>query len=190
MQLPLDSNFQQFRSACRWYGLLAVALCLAGCNRPEQRARVEPSEVSSFVDLMMPAELEIESFTKIVSFNERRTADGLEVIIRALDAAGDPTKVVGTFNIELYRQPVGANAGQIGQRLSSWNVSTNEPESFVQHWERFGRFYRFTLRLDTDDLPAGQYKVNAWVELPNGTRLFAERELLHSGSPVPGATRL
>lgn len=163
-----------------------AATVLAGCNRPTARIEQGSSGLSSFVELMMPSRLTVEGFTKAVSFNEKRTADGLEVVLRALDAAGDPIKVVGTFNIELYRQAADPQA-RVGQRLSSWTVSTADPKSFVEHWERFGRFYRFNLQLDTNDLPAGPYVVHAWVDLPNNTRLFADHAFTHPGSPVPAA---
>ena len=170
--------------------LSGAALCgtLVGCNSPTRRVRVDSPEMAAFVELMMPQKLEIEGFTKPASSSDRGNADMLEVIARALDADGDPIKIVGNFTLELYRRD-NRGGGRLGERLEFWTVSTATEEDFATHWERFGRFYRFALSFNTiDDLPAGTYVVNAWVDLPTGDRIFDEYEFAHAGGPVPQVT--
>ena len=159
---------------------------MTACESGGSRAEPESPSMAAFTEVLSPKTLQIEGFTRPVSFTERRAADGIEVVVRALDGAGDPVKAVGTWNIDLYT--MGAGKSRLGQRLSNWTVTTSSLESQAEHWERFGRFYRFVLQLDTPDLPAGRYVVNAALELPQGPRLFGEYTMSHSGGPVPPAT--
>ncbi|MGE3182593.1 MAG: hypothetical protein AB7N71_13255 [Phycisphaerae bacterium] len=165
--------------------VLVTSSMLAGCQSSKSTLRVGDDDMETFVQFMSPATFKIEAFTKPVSFGERGNANGLEVVASTLDAANDPVKVVGTFHIELYRRRSGGG-DQRGSLINSWEVETTTPEGFLAHWEKFGRYYRFIVRLDTEELPTGAYILNAWVNLPDGERVFAESFTFeHAGPPVP-----
>ncbi|MDX2199177.1 MAG: hypothetical protein SF069_09425 [Phycisphaerae bacterium] len=165
--------------------LAALGLIAGGCQSDQPRRVADDPQ--AMLELLMPEKLVIESFTKPVSFNEKRSADGIEIIARAVDAAGDPVKVPGTFTFELYGGAGGRN--RVGQRYLYWTINTAEPASFNEYWERFGRFYRFLVRFELDgpELPPGPYRIEGSLTLPSGKRLTNEFEFNHAGSPVPPA---
>lgn len=163
--------------------LAAISLC--GCQSSRTTLEVGDNDLETFVAYLSPATFKIESFTRPVSFSERGNANGLEIVASTLDAADDPVKVVGEFHLELYRLRTGGG-DQRGAQLGHWEVETTSPEGFLGHWEKFGRFYRFIVKLETEDLRVGNYLLNAWINLPDGSRVFAEPySFEHAGSPVP-----
>ncbi|TWT44087.1 hypothetical protein RAS1_04940 [Phycisphaerae bacterium RAS1] len=164
---------------------LAIALVLlpaAGCHDGAEITTEDP-QVASFIKLMTPAKIEVDRFTKPVSFARDGTADGLEVMVATRDVAGDPIKVCGTFNFELNAHRA-ASSDRIGQRVALWRVDIADEKSFKAYWENFPRFYRFELKLDEAPLPAGRYVLSTWLVVPGGDRLFDEYEFSYDGSPV------
>ncbi len=98
-----------------------VVLSAGGCQQPQPDVQLDDPEVAQYVELVLPARIEIQKFlTKPVSFAGDGSADGLEVILAAYDAAGDLTKIVGTFHFELTQNHV---KDSIGTRLAFWPVA-------------------------------------------------------------------
>lgn len=161
---------------------MLVLLLAAGCSDGSE-VRADDPQVATFIKLMTPAKIEVDRFTKPVSFARDGTADGLEVMVATRDVAGDPIKVCGTFNFELNAHRA-ASSDHIGQRVALWRVSIDDEKSFKSYWENFPRFYRFELKLDDAPLPAGRYVLSTWLVVPGGDRLFDEYEFSYDGSPV------
>ncbi len=141
--------------------------------------------MESYVRAMLPRRIEVQRYlTKPVSFSGSGDADGLEVILAALDRMNDPTKVVGNFQFELHTlRP--ASSDPLGQRVAFWPVEVKSDESFLLYWDRFARFYRFPLRLESAALPPGKYILSARLRVPTGDTLFDQYEFTHEGGAVP-----
>ncbi len=168
-------------------GLLALTLG-TGCNGSTGRFDPDNPDLADAIQLVMPRELRVEGFTKPVSFIGDGSADGLEAVVKTLDYGGDPVKSVGTFNFELYTMRM-ASGDRLGERLAVWSVPVHTRDQLESFWDRFARFYRFSLRIDGARLKAGRYIINAWLVLPNGERIFdtGQFEFNYEGQEVPPA---
>lgn len=164
---------------------IAIAAGAAGCADGAARPELDQSELESYVRAMLPRRIEVQRYlTKPVSFSGSGDADGLEVILAALDRMNDPTKVVGNFQFELHTlRP--ASSDPLGQRVAFWPVEVKSDESFLLYWDRFARFYRFPLRLESAALPPGKYILSARLRVPTGDTLFDQYEFTHEGGAVP-----
>lgn len=160
--------------------LVGAALLGASCETPPSGQPTTEGELAAYVELVLPARIEIQRFlTKPVSFAGDGNADGLEVILAAYDAAGDLTKVVGTFHFELQTRRL---SDRIGTRVAFWPVEINSNKAMILYRDPLSRFYDFPLELDHKPLPAGQYVLTAWLQLPTGRRLVDEYEFNYDGS--------
>ncbi len=160
---------------------VVVALGAGGCQQPQADVQLVDSEVAQYVELVLPARIEIQKFlTKPVSFAGDGAADGVEVILAAYDAAGDLTKVVGTFHFELTQNHV---KDSIGTRLAFWPVAIKTDAAMRLYQDRLSRYYEFPLELQPDHkpLPVGQYVLSVWLHLPTGRRIFDEYEFTYDG---------
>ncbi len=163
--------------------LVGAALLGASCETPPGGRPTTEGELAAYVELVLPARIEIQRFlTKPVSFAGDGNADGLEVILAAYDAAGDLTKVVGTFHFELQVRKVGET---IGTRAAFWPVDIKTEKAMRMYRDQLSRFYDFPLQLEQKPLPPGQYTLNVWLHLPTGGRLFDEYEFTYDGSGAP-----
>ena len=167
----------------RILALSAVALGLCACNAPSTDVQPSSPEVAEYVQLVMPARIQIQRFlTKPVSFAGDGSADGLEVILAAYDSADDLTKVVGTFHFELQSRKAREH---VGTRLAFWPVELKSEKAMRTYRDSLSRFYTFPLQLEQKPLPAGQYVLSAWLLLPTGQRLFDEYEFTYDGTGAP-----
>lgn len=163
---------------------LAGMAALAGCDkRPVVHA--DDPQVAAFLQVLMPRQIEVQKFlTRPVSLGGEGTADGLEVVLAAMDSLGDRVKVVGTFHFELYsRRP--ASGDRLGQRLAFWPVKIDSDEALLQYWDRLSRFYRFPLQLPSPPLEPGQYILVVRLLSPAGETLESEYEFEHREATVP-----
>jgi hypothetical protein len=168
----------------RWAALGLVSL-VAACGDPAVTVQVDDPQMAAYVELVMPARIEIQRFlTKPVSFAMDGSADGLEVILAAYDAADDLAKVVGTFHFELQtRRP----SETIGTRVAFWPVEIQTEKAMRQYRDALSRYYHFPLQLQQRPLPPGQYVLEVWLHLPAGKRLFDEYEFTYDGKGAPPA---
>jgi hypothetical protein len=171
---------------------LLGAGCLVGwlgaCQQDSPDLRLDDPEMAAFVRLMMPREIEVQHYlTKPVSFADDGNADGLEVILAALDSFGDPVKVVGTFHFELHRVRM-ASADRLGERVALWKLEINSDETFTEYWVHLARWYRFPLQLDQGPLAPGRYILTVRLLSPTGEQLFDEYQFDHEAGAVPGVS--
>lgn len=160
-----------------------VAVFAAGCTEG-MRGTVTPekTELAGYMRLMLPADITIQTFTQPISTRGDGAADAIEAILAASDVAGDPVKVVGVFQFELYeRRP--ASAIQLGERLAYWRLPIESAAMYSEYWDPYARYYRFPL--DIDNLSAGQYLLRAQFTNPFGEHLFDEYAFEFDGSAVP-----
>jgi len=135
-------------------GCALLALCLAaGCQKDRGGIRQltgQPPALTTCpsadcqIDLLMPRSIEILPFTRPATFDEDLIPDGIEVVLRPLDAFGDQTKAVGLFRFELY-QFRKASSEPRGHRLGVWQVDVSTKAAQKSHWDRITRTYRFRL---------------------------------------------
>jgi hypothetical protein len=155
------------------FALIAFSI-LTGCSgahsigRGSQSANILPSQR---VDLLLPKTIDITPFTKPASFDDDSIPDGIKVVLRPLDAFGDPIKVVGTFRFELYEFHK-ASADIRGLRLAVWDVDLSTEQAQEQHWDRYPPTYRFRLGWPKGvRIERGKYVLEATYISPWGERL-------------------
>ncbi len=169
---------------CKLLGPLMLA-GLVGLGSCAKSASVQASdpELAAYLQLIQPERIEIQRFlTQPVSFAGDGSADGLEVVLAAYDVSGDLTKVAGTLYIELTSHKVGDN---IGNRLALWPIEITTEKAMRLYRDRLSRYYDFPLQLEQRPLPAGQYTLSVWLNVPTGQRLMDEYEFAYEGTGAP-----
>ena len=93
----------------------AVLLGQVGCALTD--VDLGDSATRQMLSLLMPAEIIVEPFTGLKSFDDDDLPDGIEVVMRPVDAFGDPVKIAGHLIIEVhqFRRDERSNSG-----TSSW----------------------------------------------------------------------
>lgn len=153
-----------------------------GCNRGHGAIDPAQPEISAFVELMSPRDIEIQPFTQPISVEGDGQADAIEVILAASDCGDDPIKVVGTFQFELYERQL-ASGMKLGERLAYWQVEILDEQAYNDRWDRYAQVYRFPLEIQS--LDAGEYILTAQFTGPTGEHLFNEFVLRFDGAAVP-----
>ena len=151
--------------------LLALGACAAGCQPRAPGVQLDEPELQTFVRLMTPVRIEIQRYlTRPYDFGGTGGADGIEVILAALDTFGDPVKCVGTFHFELYTMRM-ASGDKLGTQVAFWPVTINSEESLAQYWDRPSPYHRFPLQLREGRLAPGRYILVARLVTPTGEKL-------------------
>jgi hypothetical protein len=163
--------------------MLPLMICalagVGGC--PDRRSDVQADnpELAEFVRLIMPKTIEIQHYlTRPFDFDASGDADGLQVIVAALDSFGDPVKCVGTFHFELYTMRM-ASGDKLGEQIGVWPVTIDSDKTLMEYWDRFSHYYEFPLKLRTGKLPAGHYILSARLVTPTGENLFDDYEFTY-----------
>lgn len=163
-------------------------LWVCACQTEHANVQLDDPELTAFVRLMMPKQIEIQRYlTKPVSFAGDGNADGIEVILAALDSYGLPVKAVGTFHFELHRMRM-ASGDRLGERIAFWKVEINSDETLREYRDRYSRWYVFPLQLDRGPLTPGRYILTARLLSPTGETLFHDYRFHHEGGSVPGVS--
>ena len=160
----------------------------AGC-RPEQMSQWDwkllvpaskaqgasrRKEVPYPINLLLPEEIKIDSFTGTRTFDKAGGIRGIDVRVKALDAYGDVTKAFGKFRFELYRFRAN-NTDPKGDPLGLWHVDLSEPRVNVRHWSDIPPGYKFRLKWSRS-IPVGkQFVLVAVFSSPFTERLFDQR---------------
>jgi len=144
--------------------LCGVAIC--GCHSTPRST----DNIDQQLELLLPQKVEILPFTKPRSWDKDDVPDGLEVVLRPLDAFGDQTKAVGMFRFELYLFRK-ASADQRGQRIGFWEVGVSDNKAQVRHWDAITRTYRFRLQWDGPRPVPGKYLLEATYVGPSDKRI-------------------
>ena len=159
-----------------------VGLGAAGCQNHGGDLQADDPDLAEFVRLMMPAKIEIQHYlTKPFDFEGSGDADGLEVVVAALDSFGDPIKCVGTFHFELCTMRM-ASGDKLGEQVALWPVTINSDETLMRYWDRYSRYHEFPLKLGGGKLPPGRYILSARLVTPTGDKLFDDYAFTH-GAP-------
>lgn len=180
----LDHHAQNRACRERRVSLVSFVLLLGllGCRQSADVQLHENEELAAFVQLMMPAKIEVQHFlTKPFDFSGSGNADGVEVILAALDSFGDPVKCVGTLHFELFTMRM-ASGDKLGERVAFWPVEIDSVERQMIYWQRFSRYYRFELRLSDRELAPGRYILTARLITPTDEKLFDTYEFSY-GAP-------
>jgi len=168
--------------------LMSAVLWPAGCKRrirsfedlkvrlAKPSAPKDEPPAREQIDLLLPRKIDILKFTKPASFDDDQIPDGLEVVLRPLDAYGDQTKAIGRFRFELY-QSRKASADPRGTRLGLWEVDLSSKEAHDQHWEWVSRTYRFRLLWTGQQVKPGKYILDVTYISPWGQRITGTYEL-------------
>ncbi len=163
---------------------VVVSLAVSGCAERNKPAVGDP-QLAAYVALVMPARIEVQRFlTKPVSFADNGSADGLEVILAAYDAADELTKAAGAFQFELSTRKRGET---LGTRLDFWAVEINTEKALGEYRDSLSRYYRFPLLLKEKPLPPGDYVLSVSLQLPADKRLAAEYAFNYDGRGAPPA---
>lgn len=128
----------------------------------------------SMLALLMPSRIEIvEPFTRVTSFNQTTTPDGIEVLLQAVNSLDNPgLMIAGDIRIELYEY-LAASADPKGRRLEHWNVELSTAKQQREHWNHVTQMYEFRLRVDTAVIPdAKQYVLAVTYNSPLGDHLM------------------
>lgn len=126
--------------------------------------------------LLMPSRLEIvEPFTRLKSFDEDATFDGIELLLQAVNSLDNPgLMIVGDVRIELYEY-VPASGDQKGRRLEHWNVELSTAEDQRTYWNQPTQMYEFRLQVNRDRIaPAERYVLAVTYNSPLGEHLSDE----------------
>ncbi|UCG33283.1 MAG: hypothetical protein JSU68_01380 [Phycisphaerales bacterium] len=121
--------------------LLAGAI---GCNEPGPVTDAEARQQA--LALLLPQQVRIEPFTQAALSPTDGMPSELIVYVRAEDQFGDPVKVAGTFNCELYSFKR-ASGDPKGERIELWHVEVLDREDQVRYWDHTAQMYEFRLQI-------------------------------------------
>jgi hypothetical protein len=150
----------------------------AGCATPP--TQVDEVARQRMFELLMPNRIEIvKPFTRIKSFDEDRTPDGIELLVRAVNAVGDSgLRIVGAVRVELFEH-VPATANNRGRRLDHWEISLTTLEDQRRFWNKVTQMYEFRLGIDLKVIPrADKYVLLVTYLSPLGQQLHDEYTLV------------
>jgi hypothetical protein len=134
--------------------------------------------------LLLPVKVEIVApFTRVKSFDDDSTPDGIELWLQAVNSLGNTgLNIVGSVRAELYEY-VPATAEHKGRRLEQWKIELATPADQRAHWSDLTRMYQFRLTLDTTTVPiAKQYVLAVTYTTPLGEHLTSECVLIYDAA--------
>jgi hypothetical protein len=164
----------RFRTALWMLTLLLTTLFTGACQRGKVGEVSGGPTQEQLITFYSPRAIKILPFTKPRSFDDDNIPDGIGVSMRALDGAGDPVKVYGTFHFELFafRQAIGQHRGQ---SLQTWDQVVSSLEDQKKFWSRVTSTYEFQLSWEGTPLsPQKKYILTASFQAPGAERLFDE----------------
>jgi len=126
--------------------------------------------------LLLPRRIEIvEPFTRVKSFDDDGTPDGIELLLQAVNSLDDPgLMVIGTLRVELYEY-VPASGLPRGRRLEQWDVELVSDDQQRKYWNQLTQMYELRLGVDPKRIPsADRYVLLVTYDSPFGDRLTDE----------------
>jgi hypothetical protein len=145
-----------------------MLLLAAGCD-----GRPATTGVPAPVNLLLPHQIRLHPFTGTRTFDQAGGVKGVEVRVEATNAFGDSTLAFGDFRFELY-QFRATSPDPKGALLHHWELSLQDVDANMLHWDRITRSYVFKLQW-TKPIPVGQRFVMAVsFASPHTERLYAE----------------
>lgn len=128
------------------------------------------------LSLLMPKRIEIvEPFTRVTSFDEDASPDGIELLLQAVNSLDNPgVMIVGEIRFELF-EFIPASGDRKGRRLEYWDVALVSKEDQRDHWNQVTQMYEFRLRVDPSVLPIeDRYVLAVTYQSPLGDRLSTD----------------
>ena len=159
----------------------ALAAC-AGCHAPPIDRDMNAQR--RVLSLLMPSSIEvIGPFTRVKSFDDDATPDGIELLLRAVNALDNPgLMIVGDVRVELYEH-VPASGDRKGRMLEEWRIALQTAEDQRMYWNQLTQMYEFRLGLDVSGMAeADKYVLLVTYTSPFGSHLIDEFILEYSGS--------
>jgi hypothetical protein len=123
-------------------GLVAAA---AGCRSPRTSTGDTQAQQQALA-LLFPSRIRIEPFTRVTLDPSGGAPSDLHVYVRAEDQFGDPIKVAGTFNCELYTFKQ-ASADPKGRRVELWRIDVLNEKDQRRYWDHTAQMYEFRLQI-------------------------------------------
>lgn len=189
MMAPMSHDFSHPAGRVGEAGLIVLqALLLCACRAPTHP--VDETSQRQMIALLMPRRIEIvKPFTRLKSFDDDPVPDGIELLVRAINALDSPGIMVGHVRVELYEYAP-ASAEPKGHRLEHWDIDLTSPEDQRRYWNALTQMYEFRLGVDAKAIPrADRYVLLVTYDSPLGERL-TDQYLIHyriPGSPLGGA---
>lgn len=107
------------------------------------------------LQMLLPANVKIQPFTQVTSFDADGIPDGIELMVQPVDRIGDPVKVVGRFTFELWTFRA-ASSDRKGRQLQFWEVVLDSEKDQSRFWDRTAMMYIFNLDVVPGAVPAGE----------------------------------
>ena len=163
----------------------AALICLAGCATTPSLE--DDAGRQKMLALLLPHEIEIVApFTRVMSFDDDPTPDGIELLVQAVNSLGYPgTPMVGTVRVELYEH-VPASGDNKGRRLEHWTIELTTEEHQRSHWNQITQMYEFRLQVDPAVIPASnRFVLLVTYNSPLGEHLTDESVIQYRTSAGP-----
>ncbi|MEK6676362.1 MAG: hypothetical protein AABZ47_11995 [Planctomycetota bacterium] len=166
---------QRRKSPARSTALLAMPVLLIGCMfgcAQKQHVVSDPAQ-RQMLSLLMPQRIQIvEPFTRVRSFDDDDSLDGIELLVQAVNALDDPgLMVVGNIRVELYEY-LPASGEPRGRLLEHWDVDLSTAKDQKVFWNKMTQMYEFRMAVDPTLIPpAEQYVLGVTYTSPLGEHL-------------------
>lgn len=154
-------------------GLVAL-IFVAGCAGPP-RTTTDIAQ-REMLALLLPSRVEIvEPFTRVKSFDDDATPDGIELLLQAVNALDNPgLMITGTVRVALYEY-LPASGDRKGRRLEHWNIDLVTIRQQREYWNAMTQMYEFRLAIDPTRIPpAKEYVLEVTYRSPLGEHLADE----------------
>ncbi len=156
------------------HSCLAVLICVAGCAAPPRTT--DDTARREMLALLLPSRVKIvEPFTRVKSFDDDATPDGIELLLQAVNALDNPgLMITGTVRVALYEY-VPASGDRKGRRLEQWDVELITVRQQRTYWNVMTQMYEFRLGIDPARIPpAKEYVLEVTYRSPLGEHLADE----------------
>lgn len=168
-------------------GCTAALIAASGCASMS-RTSDDPAR-RDLLALLMPSRVEIvEPFTRVKSFDDDTTPDGIELLLQAVNSLDNPgLMIAGQVRVELFEHVAGS-ADQKGRRLEHWDVELATTAHQRRYWNQLTQMYEFRLGVDPTVMPnADKFVLLVTYNSPLGEHLTDECVLSYRASD--GASR-
>ncbi|MGB2984521.1 MAG: hypothetical protein WBE26_01450 [Phycisphaerae bacterium] len=156
------------------HSVLPAVIGLTACATPPRAA--DDAARREMLALLMPSRIEIvEPFTRVKSFDDDTTPDGIELLLQAVNSLDNPgLMIAGRVRVELYEY-VPASGDQKGRRLEHWNIELTDAHLQRTYWNALTQMYEFRLGIDPTKIPAAdKYVLAVAYDSPLGEHLTDE----------------
>ncbi|MCP4251339.1 MAG: hypothetical protein GY778_30250 [bacterium] len=154
--------------------MTGAMLSSAGLACDQRSVDLDDAATGQMLSLLMPDKIIVEPFTGLKSFDDDPRPDGLELVLRPVDAFNDPVKIAGAVRVELYqfRQ---ASGQRKGAKIEQWDVALNSQQAQRLYWNHFTQMYEIPLELDLASAAgADKYVLEVTYNTPLGEHMVSE----------------